>query len=101
MDSEECGTPTHRLVAGEWGCPALPPSFFGKKFWTIFLAFSKVFQKFLDTSSPSSVMSTSTKCGCRLGVVDTGRPSSVCQSLEGGQKVLAPGSVLAAFVSAH
>lgn len=38
--------------------PGTARSFFGKKFWTVFLAFSKVFQKFLDSSSPPTGMST-------------------------------------------
>lgn len=73
---------TYRLVAGsEWGCPALPPSFFGKKFWRVswlFLKFSKVFGQHQPIHHHVS-LNSSTKCGCRLGVVDTGRPSSVCQ----------------------
>lgn len=50
---------TYRLVAGsEWGCPALPPSFFGKKFWRVSWLFLK-FSKFLDSTSPSTIMSAS------------------------------------------
>lgn len=77
MDSEERGTPTGcRRV----GVPGTTRSFFGKKFWTISWPFLKFFKSFWTAPAhPPACQPSATKCGCRLGVVDTDQPSSVCQ----------------------